>query len=127
MKELTASGLIDIQPHSKTHSNLSLRKGDEGDRNYLERLRQEIETPANEIERRIGQPVYAFAYPYGDANETVTAAIKRRGISLAFTVSPGGNAFYSYPLMLRRTMIYGEDRLIDFRNKLAVYVQNGAR
>ena len=127
MKELTASGLIDIQPHSKTHANLSLRRSNESDRNYLERLRQEIDTPSNEIERRIGQPVYAFAYPYGDANEAVTAAIKRRSITLAFTVSPGGNAFYTYPLMIRRTMIYGEDRLADFRNKLAVYVHNGAR
>jgi len=127
LKEMTASGLVDVQPHSKTHANLLLRKPDEADRSYVERLRQEIELSRAEIERRLAQSVYAFAYPYGDANETVTDLIRKNGIDVAFTVSPGGNAFYAYPLMLRRTMIFGDDSLSEFRNKLAVYSRNGAR
>jgi peptidoglycan/xylan/chitin deacetylase (PgdA/CDA1 family) len=127
LKEMTASGLIEVQPHSKTHANLSLRKPDEADRAYVERLRQEIAVSGAEIERRLGHSVYAFAYPYGDANETVTDLIRKNGIGVAFTVSPGGNPFYSYPLMLRRTMIFGDDSLGEFRNKLAVYSRNGAR
>ena len=127
MKELTASGLIDVQPHSKSHANLALRRADESDVAYLERLRQEIEVPSAEIERRLGQSVYGFAYPYGDASETVTDLIKRRSISVAFTVSPGGNAFFAYPLLLRRTMIYGDDGLSGFRSKLAVFSPSGVR
>lgn len=127
MKEMTASGLIDVQPHSKTHANLTLRQADEADRAYAERLRQEIEISSGEIERRLGRETYAFAYPYGDANETVTQLVRRRGIEVAFTVSPGGNPFYSYPLMLRRTMIFGEDGLAEFRSKLAVFSANGVR
>lgn len=127
MKEMAASGLIDIQPHSKTHANLSVRLPEETDRAYVERLRQEVEAPINEIERRTGQQIFAFAYPYGDANEAVTELIKRRGISIGLTVSPGGNPFFAYPLLLRRTMIYGDDGLAGFRSKLAVFAQNGAR
>jgi peptidoglycan/xylan/chitin deacetylase (PgdA/CDA1 family) len=127
MAEVTASGLIDVQPHSKSHANLALRRHEEGDRLYTERMRQEIEASSVEIERRLGLSVYAFAYPYGDANETVTELIRRSGIAVAFTVSPGGNAFYSYPLMLRRTMIFGDDALADFRSKLAVFGREGAR
>jgi peptidoglycan/xylan/chitin deacetylase (PgdA/CDA1 family) len=127
MNEMAASGLIDIQPHSKTHANLTLRQGDEADRAYVERLRQEIDAPSAEIERRIGRQVYAFAYPYGDANETVNELVRRRGISVAFTVNPGGNPFYAYPLMLRRTMIFGDDGLAGFRKKLAVFTSSGER
>lgn len=127
MKEMMASGLIDVQPHSKTHANLALRKPDEADGAYVERLRQEIEVSGAEIERRLGHSIYAFAYPYGDATEAVTELIRKSGIDVAFTVSPGGNAFYAYPLMLRRTMIFGDDTLSGFRNKLAVYSRNGAR
>jgi peptidoglycan/xylan/chitin deacetylase (PgdA/CDA1 family) len=127
MLEMTASGLIDVQPHSKTHSNLTLRQAGESERAYLERLRQEIEVPSVETEKRLGQTVFGFAYPYGDANETVTDLIKRRNISVGFTVSAGGNAFFSYPLLLRRTMIYGDDDLAGFRAKLAVFSSNGVR
>jgi peptidoglycan/xylan/chitin deacetylase (PgdA/CDA1 family) len=127
MKEMIGSGLIDIQPHSKTHANLAVRLPEETDRAYVERLRQEIEAPSSEIERRTGQAIYAFAYPYGDANDVVTELIKRRGISVGLTVSPGGNPFFAYPFLLRRTMIYGDDGLAGFRSKLAVFSQDGAR
>lgn len=127
MKEMSASGLIDIQPHSKTHSNLTLRQDGESDRAYAERLKQEIDVATSQIERRLGQSIHSFAYPYGDANETVTELVSKRGIAVAFTVSPGGNPFYAYPLMLRRTMIFGDDSPGDFANKLAVVDRNGAR
>jgi peptidoglycan/xylan/chitin deacetylase (PgdA/CDA1 family) len=125
MKDMMASGLIDVQPHSKSHGNLALRQADESEQRYAERVRQEIEVPSTEIERRLGQAIYGFAYPYGDATETVTDQIKRRNIEIAFTVSPGGNPFFAYPLLLRRTMIFGDDGLTGFRNKLAVFAPNG--
>jgi peptidoglycan/xylan/chitin deacetylase (PgdA/CDA1 family) len=128
MKEMTASGLIDIQPHSKTHANLTLRPvADESERSYLERLRREIEASSAEIERHLGLTAHAFAYPYGDANESALELVKRRGIGMGFTVSPGGNPFYAYPLLLRRTMIFAEDDLERFRDKLSVFARNGAR
>jgi len=45
MKEMTGSGLVDIQPHSKTHANLTLRLTDESEARYRERVRREVDTP----------------------------------------------------------------------------------
>jgi peptidoglycan/xylan/chitin deacetylase (PgdA/CDA1 family) len=125
LKHMTDSGLIDVQPHSKTHANLALRGADESDRAYVERLRREIDFPGAEIERRLGKAIYAFAYPYGDASEIVAEQVRRGGIEIALTVSPGGNPVYSYPLLLRRTMVFGDQGIDEFRAKLAAQSLNG--
>ena len=45
-------------------------------------------------------------------------AAARNGFELGATVVPGGNAFYAQPLMLRRTMIFGDTSLEGFKSKL---------
>ena len=42
MKEMIASGVIEIQPHSKTHANLTQRLPDESEARYRERIRREV-------------------------------------------------------------------------------------
>lgn len=125
MKDLAASGLIEIQPHSKSHANLSLRVAGETEHAYEDRLRQEIDTSVDLIQRRLGSRSFAFAFPYGDASETAIDVVRKRDIGLAFTVSPGGNPVFAYPMLLRRTMIFGDDTLAEFRAKLAVYARTG--
>ena len=63
MQEMTASGLIDIQAHSKTHANLINRLRDEGDAAYRQRIDLEARAPREAIERRLKLPVKDFAYP----------------------------------------------------------------
>ena len=60
------------------------------------------------------------AYPFGDANEVVLESAARHGYQLGATVIPGGNGFFAQPLMLRRTMIYGDLGLDGFKAKLQV-------
>lgn len=122
MREMTASGLVEIQPHSKTHANLTLRLPDESESRYRERARREIEVPAEAIRAQLGVAAHAYAFPYGDVNETVMAELRARRIALGVTVTPGGNAFYAPPYMLRRTMIFGGDDLDEFRAKLVTSV-----
>jgi peptidoglycan/xylan/chitin deacetylase (PgdA/CDA1 family) len=55
MKEMTASGLIDVEPHSKTHANLTLRLADESDARR-ERVRREVDTPIALIKDRLSLP-----------------------------------------------------------------------
>lgn len=124
MKEMADSGLIEVQPHSKTHANLSAKLPRESSQQYRERLRQEIEVPARTIESRLGIQASTFALPYGDTNDTVVGVLKQNGIDLALTVTPGGNAFFAYPFMLRRTMVFGDDSLTQFAAKLAVFTPN---
>jgi peptidoglycan/xylan/chitin deacetylase (PgdA/CDA1 family) len=118
MREMAQSGLIDIQPHSKSHANLTLRLPNETEARYRERTRREIDAPVDAIRERVGGGNLAFAFPYGDVNELVVAELAAQGIKLGLTVTPGGNPFYAPPAMLRRTMIFGGDDLDAFRGKL---------
>jgi peptidoglycan/xylan/chitin deacetylase (PgdA/CDA1 family) len=118
MVEMSASGLIDIQSHSKTHANLIERQPAETEASYRARIENEARSPREQIERRLKRDVFAFAYPYGDANEFVLDAMTRNQYQLAVTVNYGFNPFYAQPLMLRRTMIYGSHDLDAFRERV---------
>jgi len=127
MKELIASGLVDIQPHSKSHSNLTLRLPDENDAKYRERLRREVDAPVDVIRDRLALTSYAYAYPYGDVNEIAVDYLSRKGVTLGLTVTPGGNGFFAYQYMLRRTMIFGNEDLEAFKAKLQTFVRTAGR
>ena len=118
MQEMVASGLVDIQAHSKTHTNLIERAPEENDARYRQRVEAEVRLPREQIERRLAKPVLSYAYPFGDANETVLELLTRNRYQLAVTVQPGGNPFYAQPLMLHRVMIFGGSTLEDFKARL---------
>src|SRR5688572_10535703 len=121
IREMADSGLADFQSHSKTHANLVVRLPDETDQQYRKRLDTEIRVPRELIERNVATKVTQYAYPYGDANEVVLERMTQSGYRLGLTVNPGGNAFFAHPLMLRRTMILGEQPLEAFRSALEVF------
>jgi peptidoglycan/xylan/chitin deacetylase (PgdA/CDA1 family) len=127
MQELSKSGLIDIQPHSKTHRNLVLRLPKESDAQYRDRIQMEVEIPSATIAERLTTKIRYFAYPYGDTNDIVVEALKQRGFALGLTVTPGGNGSFASPYMLRRTMVFGEDDLGVFASKLAVFTKLAPR
>ncbi len=118
MKEMSASGVIDIQPHSKTHANLTLRTPNESEARYRERVRREIDAPIDVIRERLGMASVAYAFPYGDVNDAIVDALRGKGVRLGLTVTPGGNGFFAPPYMLRRSMVFGQDDLAAFRAKL---------
>ena len=118
LQELAASGLVDVQAHSKSHRNLIERGAGEGDQQYRQSVEAEVRAPREMLERRLPVQVRHYAYPYGDANDTVLDALSRQQYQLAVTVNPGGNPFFSQPLMLHRTMIFGDISLDGFKSKL---------
>jgi peptidoglycan/xylan/chitin deacetylase (PgdA/CDA1 family) len=121
LQELAESGLVDIQAHSKSHRNLIEQANGESDAAYRQSIESELRLPRAALERRLGAmgvKVHHFAYPFGDANELVLEAMRRQQYDLGLTVIPGGNAFFAHPLMLRRTMIYGDHSLDDFKARL---------
>ena len=122
IREMHESGLVDFQAHSKTHSNLIAKGADESEPRYRDRLDAEIRQPRDLIQRHLPARVTQFAFPYGDANETVLERLTQAGnYKLGLTVNPGGNAFFAHPLMLRRTMIFGEHDLTAFKAALQVF------
>ncbi len=127
MKEMAASGLVDIQPHSKTHANLTLRLPGESDARYRERIKREIDAPVATIRERLAAASATYAYPYGDVNEYVVELLERQGLKQGVTVTPGGNGFFAYPYMLRRNMVFGADDLDAFKSKLVTFARTGSR
>lgn len=121
MREMVGSGLVDIQAHSKTHSNLSSRLPGESDERYRERMDAEARVPRDLLERMLSVKVDAFAYPYGDASDVLIERLRKREYRLAATVSPGGNAFFAEPLLLQRSMVLGDQDLEAFKAKLQVF------
>ena len=55
------------------------------------------------------------------ANEIVLERLAQADHSLGLTVNPGGNPFFAHPLMLRRTMVFGEYDLEQFQRTLQVF------
>ncbi len=127
LQEMSRSGLVDVAGHSRTHRNLIERQPNESDEAYQQVLLNEIRTPQTLLSQKLGIPIEHFAYPYGDANEAVLTIMARQRYRLAATVNPGGNAFFSAPLMLRRTMIYGDMSLDDFKARLQISRPTGGR
>ena len=122
MQEMQASGLVDIQSHSKSHRNLIERRPGENDSVYRANIDTEMRVPRETLERRLPPlKVRHLAYPFGDANDIVMDSATRHGFELAATVVPGGNPFYAHPLLLRRTMIFGDMNLETFKSKLVVW------
>ena len=121
MKEMTASGLIDIESHSKSHESLVALLPGESERNYRSRVDKELTVGRDLLQRKLGISISFFAYPYGDTNAAVVEQANKADYRLAVTVNPGGNPFYAQPLLLRRTMIFGDHDIEAFKTRLQTF------
>jgi peptidoglycan/xylan/chitin deacetylase (PgdA/CDA1 family) len=121
LKEIQASGLVTVQPHSKTHGNLAVRLPGEDDAAYHRRLERESRTPRDTLSELVPGPKFAFAYPFGDTNPELIAVLRRDGYSLGATVQPGANAAFAPHWLLRRSMIFGDRDMDAFVERLNVF------
>lgn len=122
--ELTAmkkSGLISIQPHSKTHSNLTVQQAGESRSKYQRRVRQEISVPNDRLTQYLGERPRFYAYPFGDSNDLVIEELQANGIQLGLTVQRQSNAAFTYPYLLHRTMIFGDRDMQAFKKSLVTF------
>jgi len=119
--EMTSSGLISLQSHSKSHTNLAIRLDDEDEARYHSRVLQEIVLPPELMEKRVAARVFGYAYPYGDTNDYVIEQLKKHGYELGLTVYPGGNPAFGNPFLLRRAMIFGDEGMEAFREELKTF------
>ena len=124
INEMRASGMIDIQSHSKSHTSFTPGEGEtEQSPIYAARLRTEIEPPQAALERQLGSPVNKLAYPYGDTSRLAVQLLNDRKYTVAVTVERGANASFSHPLLLMRDMVFGNATMADFQRYLRVYTR----
>lgn len=121
VKYLSQSPLVDIQSHSKSHDSLSRLPLGESDKDYLSRLKIEVEGAEKALSSRAKQTISHFAYPYGNSSIEMVNLLEQKNYELAFTVHKGSNPSFSAPFLLHRTMIYGGDSLNTFKKSLEVF------
>ena len=80
IRQLDAAGM-DVGDHTAHHVDLRLLTASE--------LRTETAGSRQVLEHLLGHPVYFFAYPFGAYNDTVVAAVKDAGFSMAYTTAGG--------------------------------------
>lgn len=68
--------------------------------------RYEIDASRRELEKRLHQPVWWFAYPSGRVDALVAALVRAAGYRLAFTTRPGDVQQSQTPLLLHRDAVY---------------------
>ena len=77
LKVMAESGLISVQSHTATHSDLT----------KSENLQYELRVSKEKIKKITGKPVIALAYPYGNFNERVASETKKY-YSFGLTTTP---------------------------------------
>jgi peptidoglycan/xylan/chitin deacetylase (PgdA/CDA1 family) len=85
---------VDVGSHGVTHAHLTRLSDDE--------LRRELVESKQEIEDELGRACPDFAYPYGEHDERVRAAVRAAGYERAYGLVDDGRERYA----LRRVDLY---------------------
>lgn len=109
MKEMESSGLIDIEPHTKTHPKLS-ELTEEG-------ARSEMAGSRDVLEGLFGKKARLFAYPYGNYN-TLVRGIAAREFDGAVTVTEHTVSATSKLFELPRVSIDSSTTSAQFKGKI---------
>ena len=110
IRELDASGLVEIGAHTLTHGDL---------RSFSpERRWREIAESKAVLEQGLGKPVTAFCYPAGKYNADVVALVRRAGYLTATTVEYGTRQNLQWAYELPRVRVHGPDPLTTWAGKL---------
>jgi peptidoglycan/xylan/chitin deacetylase (PgdA/CDA1 family) len=104
--ELTASGLVDVGAHSRTHP--ALPRLDEAE------ARTEIAGSRAEIAEALGRAPTTFAYPAGLYGRREVRLAAEAGYGASLTVNGGVNDAASDRQALARTVVYGGESLPTF-------------
>jgi len=101
---------MDIESHTLSHPSLP--------RLEPEALKRELVESRTILEAKLGRPVMALAYPFGDFTDREIEATKRAGYRIAFSTEVGLVQRLDEPLEIHRTIVTFSDSTDDFAIKL---------
>jgi peptidoglycan/xylan/chitin deacetylase (PgdA/CDA1 family) len=116
LKALKADG-FEVGSHTVNHANLSKRLDGESEKEYLARVKRELEVSKKILDDRLNQNTQYIAFPYGEFSPVVLKLCEETGYRVGFSVKAGGNPFFSEPLTLKRDQILKKD-MESFSGKL---------
>ncbi|MBL8876067.1 MAG: polysaccharide deacetylase family protein [Phycisphaerae bacterium] len=101
---------MDIESHTVTHPSLPQVGPDA--------LARELADSRSTLEARLGRPITALAYPFGDFTDREVEAARVAGYRIAFSTEVGLVQRLDEPLEVHRTIITFADTTDDFAIKL---------
>ncbi len=114
IKEMEASGLIDIEPHTKTHPKLATL--------FATVAEQEIQGSKHAIEEVLGKSALIFAYPYGNFNDETERLVRDAGFVAAVSVGEGTVHAKSDSYRLPRNSIDRSTTFAQFKGKISTTI-----
>ncbi len=88
----TAPGNEELKPMLAKPRYLKKEKRLETEEEYEKRVTEDLRKANDILQRELGKPNYALAFPYGAHSQAVLDICKRLGIDITFTVRSGLNA-----------------------------------
>jgi peptidoglycan/xylan/chitin deacetylase (PgdA/CDA1 family) len=110
LKELSCYPNVTIGAHGFNHIKLT-----DLDEN---KILKELYDSKHFLEDIIGMPVCTMSYPHGGRSDRIEELVKHAGYHLAASSKAGLNYSEFNPFCLKRTDIWTDDSLWDFRSKL---------
>jgi peptidoglycan/xylan/chitin deacetylase (PgdA/CDA1 family) len=126
LREMAAQG-IDVQCHTQSHRNLTLREKGESFKDYFENLEKELSGCKQTIKEEMNLEVKYLAYPYGDTTPLVIELAKKIGYRGALTTKRGSNPFFIHNYRVNRSVVYGDLTLNQFERNLTIFQEQGLR
>lgn len=110
IKEMHQLGLIDFQPHSMNHPELSHLN--------LEEAKKEINRSKISIQEKLNKKCNFFAYPRGNFNEETVSILKELNFSVGLTINGGLVSKKNNLFKLPRQSINSKTSMEEFKTKL---------
>lgn len=104
LRELSQAG-FEVESHTITHADLTLKRKGESQAKYLQRIERELRVPRELIRTHLGQNPVWLAYPYGRWNNLVVSMALEAGYKGGVTVSRGVTPFFVNPFKVRRNQV----------------------
>jgi peptidoglycan/xylan/chitin deacetylase (PgdA/CDA1 family) len=104
LRELTEAG-FEVEAHTITHADLTLKRKGESQAEYLKRIRRELRIPRELIRKHLRQEAVWLAYPYGRWNKLVISMAIEEGYRGGVTVTRGATPFFVDPFRVGRNQV----------------------
>lgn len=111
LKEMAVSGIVSVEPHSKSHPKLSTLSAPQA--------REEIEGSKKTLEGLLGKSARTFAYPYGNFNDETVNIVKEADFKAAVSVKEGTVRANADLFRLKRNSIDNSTTLAQFKGKIS--------
>ena len=110
LREMTSGGM-DVQSHTVNHPHLRGVPPEGQQREFVESKAR--------LEKQLGRPIIALAYPFGEFDAGVMARVKQAGYRCAVGIEPGYTQHASDLFCLHRTRISYGDTLDTFKEQVS--------